>query len=515
MAKKNWDEIAKNVHTLVGGDKNIKSFTNCQTRLRINVKDISKVDKKLLSEIDGSFGVNITGEQVQVVFGTGYVVKAANSFEKATSAKRGAEVDENADLSLLAKENKEKQKVKNTSVFQRFIGKFASIFAPMVLGFIGAGILSGISGILNSSFMTNGHWTNVTAESWSNIFGVLLNIWKATFLVIVGWRTSEAFGGTGVIGAIIAGLYVGAFAGSVTGAFVHTGSPTEDTINFLGIKVHHAANNWLTAGFRPSFDSSGKFVLGYPSGSVFGVMISAGLIGIIQKGIRKIVHPNLDMVITPTITLLALLILNFVLIFPISGYIFTGVAFLFKHLYGTPFGAALLSSMFLITVVFGVHQGFVPIYAALIAETGVNGLFPVLGMAGAGQVGMAIALWFRAEKNGILRRQIQGAIIPAFLGIGEPLIYGVSLPRVKPFITASIGGGLGGFFIGAINLWGGNPIGLNTMFGPSGLLATPLMTSVNGSIVQGILFYLAGLGISYLGGFGLTYIFGYKNVDLA
>ena len=47
---------------------------------------------------------------------------------------------------------------------------------------------------------------------------------------------------------------------------------------------------------------------------------------------------------------------------------------------------------------------------------------------------------------------MQGAIIPGILGIGEPLIYGVSLPRVKPFITAMIGAAFGGFFIGAMNL---------------------------------------------------------------
>lgn len=39
----------------------------------------------------------------------------------------------------------------------------------------------------------------------------------------------------------------------------------------------------------------------------------------------------------------------------------------------------------------------------------------------------------------MLRTQIKGAIIPGFLGIGEPLIYGVTLPRMKPFITACIG----------------------------------------------------------------------------
>lgn len=56
-------------------------------------------------------------------------------------------------------------------------------------------------------------------------------------------------------------------------------------------------------------------------------------------------------------------------------------------------------------------------------------------------------------------------IIPGFLGIGEPLIYGVTPPRVKPFVTACVGGSAGGFFIGLVSYMG-LPIGLNTVFGP-------------------------------------------------
>ncbi len=85
---------------------------------------------------------------------------------------------------------------------------------------------------------------------------------------------------------------------------------------------------------------------------------------------------------------------------------------------------------------------------------GFNSLFPILAMAGAGQVGASLALYARAKKETTIRTQIKGAIIPGILGIGEPLIYGVTLPRVKPFVTACIGGAAGGFFIGLISYLG-------------------------------------------------------------
>ncbi len=517
MSKKNkidYDAIAKSVLELVGGDSNVESFTNCQTRLRINVRDVGEVNQKELTKTQGALGINISGTQVQVIYGPGKVVTMKESFGLISKS-------ESKTLSLeeQAKINKAAAKSNNTSGFQKFVGKFAGIFAPLIIGFIGAGILAGIAGIIQSSGMhlvaNKMVWKSDTAHSWFNIFNVLLTIWKGTFLVIVGWRTSEAFGGSGVIGAIIAGLYVTAFAGAVDQIFIPIKDSAKHTVAFNFLGTHISGENWFLKGLRPAFSAQKGWAISYPSGSIFGVMFSAGLVGIIEKRVRRIVPNVLDTVLTPTFTLIILLALNIILIFPISGYVFTAVAFLFKNLYGNPIGAALLGGIFLITVVFGIHQGFVPVYAALLAETGVNGLFPVLAMAGAGQVGMALALYLRAEKNGVLRAQIKGAIIPGILGIGEPLIYGVSLPRVKPFITACIGGAVGGFFIGAINLWGGDPVGLNTMFGPSGIIAIPLMTTAHGVIWKAILVYMGGLAISYAAGFVATYYFGHKGVDLA
>ncbi|KJR30694.1 hypothetical protein BOO92_11265 [Vibrio navarrensis] len=119
----------------------------------------------------------------------------------------------------------------------------------------------------------------------------------------------------------------------------------------------------------------------------------------------------------------------------------------------------------------------------------------------------------KAKKDAVLRTQVKGAIIPGILGIGEPLIYGVTLPRVKPFVTACIGGAAGFFFIGLVSYLG-LPVGLNTVFGPSGIVAIPLMTSHSG-IFAGMAVFLVGLLISYVVGFLATYFFGSKDVDLS
>lgn len=117
-------------------------------------------------------------------------------------------------------------------------------------------------------------------------------------------------------------------------------------------------------------------------------------------------------------------------------------------------------------------------------------------MAGAGQVGAAIAIYLVAKKVGNKRllKVITGALPAGFLGVGEPLIYGVTLPMFKPFITAGIGAGFGGAFAMLMNV-------ASTAWGPSGLVAIPLMNGTNK-----MLYYFLGLVVSYIAGFIITKI---------
>ena len=45
----------------------------------------------------------------------------------------------------------------------------------------------------------------------------------------------------------------------------------------------------------------------------------------------------------------------------------------------------------------GLHQGLTPIHAELIKTTGSTVLLPILAMAGAGQVGAALAVWLKTK----------------------------------------------------------------------------------------------------------------------
>src|SRR5690606_25052768 len=126
-----------------------------------------------------------------------------------------------------------------------------------------------------------------------------------------------------------------------------------------------------------------------PRGSIIGELLAAWAGAKMERTIRRFIHDELDMILTSMLTLLVTAALTFIIIMPVGVWLFQGMSWLFTHLNSNPLGCAVLAGVFLIAVVFGVHQGFIPVYLALMDSQGFNSLFPILSMAGAGQVGAA------------------------------------------------------------------------------------------------------------------------------
>jgi len=233
-------------------------------------------------------------------------------------------------------------------------------------------------------------------------------------------------------------------------------------------------------------------------GGVIGVVLAVWLLSIVEKNLRKVVPNSLDVIVTPTIALLVIGLITIFLIMPIAGFISTSLvgAITWVLNVGGAFAGFVLGATFLPMVMFGLHQILTPIHIEMIASQGSTLLLPILAMAGAGQVGAAIALWAKCRKNKQLTNMIKGSLPVGILGIGEPLIYAVTLPLGRPFITACIGGGIGGAVIGLIGGVGA------TAIGPSGVALIPL-------IADGLWWgYVLGLLAAYAGGFAATYFFG-------
>lgn len=477
-----YDDISHDIHDAVGGTDNITSFTNCMTRLRVNVKDEERVDVDRLKSLDGVMGV-VPGSQMQIVVGPGHAERLRQAFAKVTGIRPDAEIgadeddadrNEDTDEDLATKTKAAVKSRQNTGIHAMF-RHIGNIFVPIIPGFIACGLVIAIANIwklLDPAIAEN---------AWYLAFAGIGSIVVAGLNFLVGMNTAKEFGGTPVLGFIAGGVpYLEQMAG-----ITETGPDGSDVV--------------VQSLTLPLFGS-----LSPGLGGVIGVIVAAWIFTVIEKKVRSIVPASLDLFLVPVVTVLLGSALSVLLIMPISSLVMSGLTWLlvdFALAQGGVIGGFLMASLFLPMVMLGVHQGLTPVHAELIAQNGYTQLLPILAMAGAGQVGMAIGVLLRT-KNTKLRRVIRGALPIGILGIGEPLIYGVSLPLVYPFITACIGSGFGGAFV-AFGMQQAGDFGAGAL-GLSGLLMIPVLSS-------SWLWYLGGWVVSAVMGCVLTYLFGFRE----
>ncbi|HHW5678486.1 TPA: PTS transporter subunit EIIC [Staphylococcus aureus] len=466
-------QLAERIIAAVGGMDNIDSVMNCMTRVRIKVLDENKVDDQELRHIDGVMGV-IHDERIQVVVGPGTVNKVANHMAELSGVKLGDPIPHNHNDSEKmdyksyaadkAKANKEAHKAKQKNgKLNKVLKSIANIFMPLIPAFIGAGLIGGIAAVL-SNLMVAGYISGAWITQLITVFNVIKDGMLAYLAIFTGINAAKEFGATPGLGGVIGG-----------------------TTLLTGI----AGKNILMNVFTGEPLQPGQ-------GGIIGVIFAVWILSIVEKRLHKIVPNAIDIIVTPTIALLIVGLLTIFIFMPLAGFVSDSLVSVVNGIIsiGGVFSGFIIGASFLPLVMLGLHHIFTPIHIEMINQSGATYLLPIAAMAGAGQVGAALALWVRCKRNTTLRNTLKGALPVGFLGIGEPLIYGVTLPLGRPFLTACIGGGIGGAVIGGIGHVGAKAIG------PSGVSLLPLISD------NMYLGYIAGLLAAYAGGFVCTYLFG-------
>lgn len=498
---------------LVGGARNLTSIAHCMTRLRLGVRDRSLVQDEALKALPAVMGV-VEDDTYQIVLGPGTVARVAPEFEhlveqarttdpppepKARAPKSGAPeagtpeaaapealaptatptgaptATSAEELAAQGAALKARQKSRNATPVKLFLRRIANIFVPLIPALIGCGIVAGINGLL-----ANLGWLPSVVPALAAIASGFMSL----IAVFVGYHTAKEFGGTPILGGAVAAIIV-----------------------FPGITHVTAFGQKLAPG----------------QGGVLGALAAALLAVQVEKRCRNGFFPGraktrawgkvpdaLDVLLTPTLTVLVTgLVTIFGLMFvagEVSTAIGTFATWLLAH--GGAFAGFVLGGLFLPLVMLGLHQALIPIHTTLIEQQGYTVLLPILAMAGAGQVGAALAVYLRLPRNRSIRTTIKSALPAGFLGVGEPLIYGVSLPLGRPFVTACIGGACGGGFIGLFNQLG-DAVG-STAIGPSGWALFPLVKGAQ-PVTTTLVVYALGLAVGYLTGFLATYFFGFSR----
>jgi sucrose PTS system EIIBCA or EIIBC component len=445
--ERKYQKLAEEILERLGGAENIVNYTHCMTRLRVTPKSGSLVDKERLRKTEGVLGV-VEADTLQIIVGPGIVNQVTEEFGKMVK-----EADQ-LGLQERAAQVKSELKQKNDTPFKLLLRRIASIFIPLIPALVASGLIMGVSKAL-----VQAGWLAAT----SSVATVLTAIGSGLFAflaILVGFNTAKEFGGSPALGALAGILVI---------------NPDIAKITLFGEK--------LLPG----------------RGGLIGVLLAAAFIAYLEKRIRKAVPASLDIILTPTLSLLITGIITYVVFMPIGGIISDGITNgLLAVLHaGGPVAGFVLGATFLPLVVTGLHQGLTPIHLELIHSIGSDPLLPILAMGGAGQVGAAFAIYTKTKKAR-LKRAIGGGLPSGLLGIGEPLIYGVTLPLGRPFLTACLGAGVGGAVQASFNV-------ATVAIGVSGLPLTFLV------VPKLILLYLIGLVVSYVAGFAFTYLFGFND----
>ncbi|MCL7425179.1 PTS transporter subunit EIIC [Streptomyces sp. YS415] len=353
---------------------------------------------------------------------------------------------------------------RNATPVKLALRRVANIFVPLIPALIGCGVLAGLNGLL----LNLGLLPGVTPA-----LSVIATAFMSLIAVFVGYNTAKEFGGTPVLGGAVAAIVVYPGVAKVT-AFGVTLAPGQ--------------------------------------GGVLGAL-AAALLGVhVEKWCRRRVPATLDVLLTPTLTVLVAGLATLYGLMYTAGAVSTAIGTAANWLLTTTgaFAGLVLGGLFLPLVMLGLHQALIPIHATLIEQQGHTVLLPLLAMAGAGQVGAAAAVYVRLRHDTTMRTTIRSALPAGLLGVGEPLIYGVSLPLGRPFLTACVGGAAGGGFVGLFAMLG-ERVGA-TAIGPSGWALFPLLAG-NRGLAPTAAIYAGGLLTGYAVGFLTTYAFGLRAVS--
>ncbi|URN16592.1 PTS transporter subunit EIIC, partial [Streptomyces sudanensis] len=342
---------------------------------------------------------------------------------------------------------------------RRALRRVANVFIPLIPALIGCGVIAGLSGLL----------VNLGAlPSLTPALTAIASGFMALIAVFVGHNTAQEFGGTPILGGAVAAIVV-----------------------YAGVARIEVFGQQLSPG----------------QGGVLGALAAAFLATRVEKWCRRRIPEALDVLVTPTLTVLVAGLATVYGLMYAAGKVASAIGTAADDLltHGGAAAGLLLGGLFLPLVMLGLHQALIPLHATLIEQQGYTVLLPVLAMAGAGQVGAALAVYVRLRRAEDLRRTIRSALPAGLLGVGEPLIYGVTLPLGRPFVTACVGGAVGGGVVGLFGM-AGDKVG-STAIGPSGWALFPLLDGPGGPLAT-VAAYAAGLFAGYAAGFVVTYLFG-------
>lgn len=417
-----YQDLAVKIIENVGGKENIISLTHCITRLRFRLKDESLAKDDILKGMDEVVTIMKSGGQYQVVIGNHVpivyqdVVEVAGISQDTGASGEGPKGAFNIFLDIIS------------GIFQPFLGILAA-----------SGMLKGILAFLISIKVL---------DASSDTYIMFQQIGDAIFYfmpIVIGYTAAKKFklspltGMTIGMALVIPTLQLSTFQANFAAA------ERVPEILFAGTMFESAVYMKLF-GFIP-------VVLNNYASTVVPVIFIVAFASVIERIAKKHIPEMVQNFFVPFCVLAISLPIGFIVIGPIisilTNILQSGFSILMAFspvLYGL-----ILGTLWQVLVIFGLHWSVVPLMYIQLAEFGVSQVLVPAFAPSFAQTAVVAAMYFKL-KDKKLKSMTIPAIISGIMGITEPAIYGITLPKMKPFIFSLIGGGVGGAMMMAFNL---------------------------------------------------------------
>lgn len=394
----NYENLAKTLLELVGGEENIISATHCATRLRFVLKDNKRPDEEKIKQQKGVVSTVRGGGQFQVVIGSD-VGRVYSELLKLGSFNGS---DTPAD--------------EKRSIATNILDFIAGSFTPILPAITGAGMIKAVLALLMA-------FNLISDQSVTYKVLEIMSDGAFYFLPIFLAYTSAA--------KLKANPFL---AMGIAGALLHP--------NFAGLFGEGVLNVYFL-GFLPIRNVS------YGT-SVIPILLSVFFMSYVERFADRISPKSVKFFLKPLIVVLVVTPITFSVFGPIGSiigdYLVQGVEAL-NNKVGF-IAVALMGAFSPLMVMFGMHYAFFPVMFTSLANFGYEALMiPGMLAANVAQGGAALGVALKSKDKEI-KEIARSTGITAVMGITEPAMYGVNLKYKKPFVAVMIAGGISGFFAG-------------------------------------------------------------------
>ena len=399
-----FENEAKEIVGLVGGEANVVSLVHCATRLRFELKDGSKFQKEKLEKLSYVLKVLVSGGQYQVVIGPN--VDAYYDAIFAVAKIQGGN-------------NTTSQSTEKVKLSDKILKVISGAFSPVIPLMAGSGMIKA----LLTLFTTIG----VMSDS-SSTYLILSAAGNACFYfmpVFLGITISKQLKANAFVGgAIGAALLEPNFTGLLS---------AEGAVNFLGIPV------------TP---------IDYQA-TIFPIFIAILVYAYLDKSLRKVTPQSLQCFLVPMVCLMIMVPFTVILFGPvgttIGNYVSSFVMWLFS-ISGTLAGIVLGAAYPFLTML-GLHWGFTPITLQNLDQFGGDIIEGVCVCAVWAQMGIALGSYLKAQKNSKLKSIAGPTFITGFFaGVTEPILYSIVMEYKRLMVVVAISGACGGAIAGTLGV---------------------------------------------------------------